>query len=157
VLKDVTTESEPRRLSKAALEGTPFRSAVVFPLAMPDELLGVAGVFSREADALDDARLAGLNQQITMVRLVLENLYMYNMMAQNLILTQSIQLAAKSIADNPSPQHVVNILRDYFFDAHVTSCALLLYGPLREDRPNGPFEYMEVRGTWSKRRGSGIG
>ena len=124
---------------------------------MPDALLGMLGLFSVDASGLEPARLQGISTQVALLRMVLENIYMYNTMAQNLIVTQSIQLAAKQIADNPSPQHVVNILRDYFFDAHVTSCALLLYGPLREDRPNGPFEYMEVRGTWSKRRGSGVG
>jgi signal transduction histidine kinase/GAF domain-containing protein len=153
----VTPASEARLLPPEALAETPFRSALVFPLALPDEVLGLLGVFALEPDAFKTPLPGGLATQVGLARMVLENIYMYNRMAQNLIVTQSIQLAAKQIADNPSPQHVVNILRDYFFDAHVTSCALLLYGPLREDRPNGPFEYMEVRGTWSKRRGSGVG
>ncbi len=155
--RQVTPASEPLLLPPEALAETPFASALVFPLAMPDALLGMLGLFSVDASGLEPARLQGISTQVALLRMVLENIYMYNTMAQNLIVTQSIQLAAKQIADNPSPQHVVNILRDYFFDAHVTSCALLLYGPLREDRPNGPFEYMEVRGTWSKRRGSGVG
>jgi signal transduction histidine kinase len=34
---------------------------------------------------------------------------------------------------------------------------MFLYGPVREDSPNGPFEYLEMRGSWSHRYGSGIG
>ncbi len=151
-----TPSSAPEVLDGKGLRGTGFRSAVLFPLSMPDDMLGALGIFAVKADAFDSEALHQIAPSVGLVRLALENMTMYNVMAQNMIVTQSIQLAAREIADNPSPQHIVNILRDYFFDAHVTSCALLLFGPVRDDLPNGPFDYMEVRGTWSKRRGSGV-
>jgi signal transduction histidine kinase len=157
IFRRLTPASKAVILNADLLGKLPFQSALVLPLAMPDTALGLIGIFADQPDAFTPASVEAIEAEVALVRVVLENTFMYNVMAQNLIVTQSIQLAAKEIADNPSPQHVVNILRDYFFDAHVTSCALLLYGPLREDRPNGPFEYMEVRGTWSKRRGSGVG
>ena len=89
--------------------------------------------------------------------MVLENHHLYNVLAENLTTAQSILQTAQAIAENPSPQHVVNILRDTLFEPHISSCAMLLYGPVREDSPNGPFEYLELRGSWSKRHGSGIG
>lgn len=150
-------DSAPRVLGPDDLGGMGFQSALLFPLSMPEEVLGVAGLFSTRPDAFGDAQIAAIITDVALVRTVLENVYLYNLMARSMIVTQSIQLASREIARNPSPQHVVDMLRDYFFDSHVTSCALLLYGPLREDRSNGPFEYMEVRGTWSKRRGSGVG
>ena len=89
--------------------------------------------------------------------MVLENHHLYNVLAENLSTAQSILQTAQAIAENPSPQYVVNILRDTLFETHISSCAMLLYGPVREDSPNGPFEYLEIRGSWSKRHGSGIG
>jgi signal transduction histidine kinase len=152
-----TPASEPIILQDSALQNTGFRSALLFPLAMPDEVLGILALFSTKPDAYAPEQVNEFGQTVALIRTMLENIYMYNVMAQNMIVTQSIQLAAREIANNPSPQHVVNILRDYFFDAHVTSCAMLLFGPVGEGDTDGAYEYLEVKGTWSKRRGSGVG
>ncbi|MFO7322866.1 MAG: ATP-binding protein [Chloroflexota bacterium] len=156
-LRQMPALEAPVFLGPEDVGDTGFQSALLLPLSLPDELIGLLGLFSRRSDGFGDDVLEAVAMPAALVRTVLENIYVYNLMAQSMIVTQSIQLAAQEIAKNPSPQHVVNILRDYFFDSHVTSCALLLYGPQREDLPNGPFEYMELRGTWSKRRGSGVG
>src|SRR5690606_36752229 len=40
---------------------------------------------------------------------------------------------------------------------HVSVCAIMLYGPQREEHPTPPFDYMEVVGSWSRAHGSGAG
>ncbi len=152
-----TPASQPVWLDADALAPTGFTSGILFPLAMPDDVIGLLAVFARDDAAFTAAQVEAALPVLSLIRMTLENVHMYSLVAQSMIVTQSIQLAAREIAADPSPQHVINILRDYFFDSHVTSCALLLYGPIQEDQPDGPFEYMEVKGTWSRRRGSGIG
>ena len=144
-------------LGKDQLERTSFHSAVLFPLSSAERQHGVLALFfSEEAFSLPD-----LLQKVTLplqtVALILENDYLKGLLEQNLATAQSILATAQAIAESPSPQNVVDILHDYLFDAHISSCALLLFGPNREDTPHGPFEYLEIKGTWSKRLGSGVG
>ncbi|MEP7292069.1 MAG: ATP-binding protein, partial [Chloroflexota bacterium] len=122
-----------------------------------DALSGVLALFSAQPDAYQSAALTLCATPVSLIRVMLENHHLYTVLGQNLKTAQSILQTAQAVAENPSPQHVVNILRDTLFESHVSSCAMLLYGPVREDSPNGPFEYLELRGSWSKRHGSGIG
>lgn len=148
--------STPLILSGEVLQTTEFGSALIIPLAMPDQVIGVLALFARAPIQYTsvDAEKTAVCASVT--RVVLENQHLYQRLAENLVISQSILVTAQAIAENPSPQNIINILHDYLFDSHITCSALLLYGPTREDRPNGPFDYLEIKGSWSKRHGSGI-
>ncbi|MBI1259220.1 MAG: hypothetical protein GC204_17270 [Chloroflexi bacterium] len=133
------------------------QSALIYPFIITDTISGVLTLCSTEPSAYNESHLASCETLVKLIRAVLENHHLYNVLAENLTTAQSILQTAQAIAENPSPQHVVNILHETLFEAHISSCAMLLYGPVREDSPNGPFEYLEIRGSWSKRYGSGIG
>ncbi|MFN8448310.1 MAG: ATP-binding protein [Anaerolineae bacterium] len=132
-------------------------AVLLYPFPITDALQGILALATTGADDDLNDYVAQCATLVSLIRLVLEEHYRYNALAENLSTAQSILQTAQAIAENPSPQHVVNILRDTLFEEHVSSCAMLLYGPVREDSPNGPFEYLEMRGSWSKRHGSGVG
>jgi signal transduction histidine kinase len=140
----------------ALLAETGYQSALLVPLRAQDVLIGVLGLFSVQPDVFTAADADHLTDLTSMVRIVLENLYLYDALAQNIIISQLILLTAQTVVDNPSPQHIIDALVERLFDAHITTCGIVLYGPVSEDRPNGPFDYLEVSGSWSKRRGSSV-
>ena len=144
----------PQILERSELEH--YESGLIIPLQAQDAFVGVVGLFSNQANAYTPDDAFGLADPIGVVRLVLENNYLYDVLAQNFIISQFILLTAQTVVDNPSPQQIIDSLRERLFDAHVTSCAIFLYGPVSEDRPYGPFDYLEMVGSWSWRLGSGI-
>src|SRR5690554_2856907 len=143
-------------LAAEDLHDTGFASALLIPLRVQDSVVGMLALFAHQPDVYSAEDLARIKVPVSLVSMVLENLYLYDTLAQNIIISQLILLTAQTIVDNPSPQQIIDVLRERLFDAHITSCAILLYGPVSEDRPNGPFDYLEMAGAWSKRRGSGI-
>jgi two-component system sensor histidine kinase VicK len=143
-------------LSGDDLDGVPFQSAWVFRLSMHDELIGLLVLFSRaekQFSADDAIRLA---LPVSLIRMALENTHVYDALASQMMVSEAILETTRMIGQDPSPQNIVHVLRDYLFDAHVTGCGFLLYGPVNEDRPFGPFEYLEVVGSWEKRPGGGV-
>jgi signal transduction histidine kinase len=126
-------------------------SAILWPVRIHDQLYGGVVLFSHKvyrAEHLDNLRVL-----VEMVQTVLENYHL----TERLITTEAIARTARAIARNPSPQNIVHVLRDYLFDAHVSSCFVGLFGPVRLDQPNGPFDYLEITGSWSRRLGNQIG
>ncbi|MBZ0295991.1 MAG: PAS domain S-box protein [Anaerolineae bacterium] len=156
ILQGLPTAGQARLIDEEDLQGTDYQSALLFPLALPDELVGMLAIVSRRAHAFQLESVDDLLIQVNTVRAFVENQYLYEAFSQNMMVMQTMRQIAQTIAEGALPQSVVNILRDNLFDSHVTSCAIMFYGPLREDRPYGPFDYLEMRGSWSKRRGSGI-
>ena len=146
----------PQLLTDSDLIDSGFASGLAIPLRAQDQIIGVLVLCATAPDFYRADAADGLVMPISMVRVVLENLYLYDALAQNIIISQLMTLTAQTIVDHPSPQQIIDMLRERLFDSHITSCALLLYGPVSEDRPNGPFDYLEMAGTWSKRRGSDI-
>lgn len=150
----------PEVWDAAQLGRLPYKSALLVPLYGEEQMVGALGVFARSEDAFSASRTDEYRERLRLhleaVRLHLENAYLAALLEQNVAAAQSILVTAQEIAENPSPQHVVNILHDILFGAQVSSCAILLYGPVREDNPSGPFDYLEIKGTWSKRFGSGV-
>lgn len=157
LMKQMPVTGDPLLFDEDALHGTGFQSALAFPLSLPDEVIGVMALFSRQPQAFSLHDAEAIIMQVNITRAVVENLYLYEELVQNMVVSQSITLTAQMVAEIPSPQQVVDVLSEYLFDTHVSSCAILLYGPVREDRPYGPFDYLEIRGSWSRRWGSGIG
>ncbi len=155
-MKRSVSTVDPHLLTPDELSKIPFQSALVFVLSMHDQVIGALALFSQQPGAFTTDDIESLMIPVITVRMAIENLHLYEALAQNMVISQSILLTAQTIAENPSPQHIINVLCDYLFDAHVTSCAIMLYGPVREDRPDGPYDYLEMKGSWSKLRGSGI-
>jgi signal transduction histidine kinase len=143
----------PAKTPQIAGEG----DTLLYPFAVTDSITGVLALYKAQPAPYTPEHIERCAMLVSLIRVVLENHHLYNVLAQNLSTAQAILQTAQAIAENPSPQYAVNILRDTLFEQHVSSCAMLLYGPVREDSPNGPFEYLEIRGSWSKRHGSGIG
>lgn len=146
----------PLRLSASELADTGFASALILPLRVQDEVIGALALLAHQPNAYNDETVHLLAEPVSLVRLVLENMHLYDALGQNIIISQLVLLTAQTIVDNPSPQQIIDVLRERLFDTHVTSSAILLYGPVSEDRANGPFDYLEMAGSWSKRRGSGV-
>ncbi len=149
--------TDPQIIQLKALDHAPLQSALFYPFPITDTISGVLSLGSLSPKTYNASHFERCATIVSLIRVVLENHHLYNVLAENLSTAQSILQTAQAIAENPSPQHVVNILRDTMFEGHISSCAMLLYGPVREDSPNGPFEYLELRGSWSRRYGSGIG
>lgn len=148
------TTAIPQILSGAIAQG--YGSALIIPLQAQDHITGALVLCAHAPDAYKAADMQRLAEPLNVIRIVLENLYLYELLAQNIIISQLVLLTAHTIVDNPSPQQIIDVLQERLFDAHITSCAIMLYGPVSEDRPNGPFDYLETVGTWSRRLGSGI-
>lgn len=149
--------ASPLFLADHDLAETGFASGLILPLRVQDVLIGALALLSHQPEVYDDDMLRRLAEPVSLARLVLENMYLYDALAQNIIISQLVLLTAQTIVDNPSPQQIIDVLRERLFDTHVTSSAILLYGPVSEDRAYGPFDYLEMAGSWSKRRGSGVG
>lgn len=152
IIRQLPPSGEPRLIET----GTRLLSGLVFPLSLPDDMIGVVALFSGEANAFTLDQASDLLLPVNMIRTCLENQFLYEALSQNMMVSTSIRMTAQTLIDDPVPQSIVDILCENLFDAHVTSCALLFYGPLREDRPFGPFEYLEMRGSWSKQRGQAV-
>lgn len=149
-VQELTPNSAPYIYKKNT---PPNASILIYPITVSKQVLGAVTLVRVSDQAFEQDQIKGLKHLLELTRKVLEN----TQMADDLAAARSILVAARAIAKNPSPQDVVNILRDHLLDNTISSCAILLYGPFREDRPLGPFEYIEIKGTWSRALGAGIG
>lgn len=143
--------------------GTPhFATGLLLPLETSLGSAGSLGLFWRKplgaaARAHLAARLNGdLGSLVELLRLHLENVYLETVLSKNVSSAQSILTFAEALGDGPSPQKVVDILVENLLDLNsVSACALLMFGATAAGSPDRP-DYLEVRGTWSRRLGSGI-
>ncbi|GAB4526831.1 MAG: hypothetical protein OHK0046_43980 [Anaerolineae bacterium] len=139
----------------------PFNAAValgletllIYPIMLLDDVVAVVFLISSKPNAYTRDDLTLLAAPMQLLQTVVENMRL----TERLFTTEAIAQTAQAIARNPSPQNIVHALRDYLFDVHISSCFIGLFGPVREDRPNGPFDYIEIEGSWSRRLGSKIG
>lgn len=132
-----------------------FDSALVIPLTMPNEVLGMLVLLAEHPKPLSLHHADTIRSLASLARMVLENLRLYDALTEELVAAQSILMTARAITVEPSPQNMINTLRDYLFDEHVTNCAMLLYGPMKLEQPEAPHEYLELVGSWSQAHGSG--
>ncbi|MBI5667716.1 MAG: PAS domain-containing sensor histidine kinase [Chloroflexi bacterium] len=135
------------------LAGTGMSSGVVFRLLLGEELIGLLAVFSTAPTDYTSDAIQSILPWVGMVRTIVENKHLRD----NQAAARALQSAARIIGDSPSPQALVNIVREQLCNPHVGMCVLLFYGPVQENRPNGPFEYLEVQGSWLRRYGDGVG
>ncbi|MCS7072477.1 MAG: hypothetical protein NZM00_13300, partial [Anaerolinea sp.] len=153
---------EPGFLNKEEIGGTHFETGLLLPLETSQGSAGSLGLFWHKslgpaARAHLAARLGGdLGALVELLRLHLENARLEAILSKNVSSAQSILTFAEALGDGPSPQRVVDILVENLLDLnHVSACALLMFGTSASGSPDRP-DYLEVRGTWSRRLGSGI-
>ncbi len=134
-----------------------FRSAIALPLYALDQQLG-ALIFASSDDALNETILNDdLSLELNMLSLALENRFLREVTAFHSTIGQAILDTAEKVAEFPSPQELVETLHDHLFPPEISGCAILLYGPLDETEPDAPFEFMEISGVWTRKRGAGGG
>lgn len=133
------------------LYGSDFNSGAVLFLEANGERIGALSVFP--SPDIESEAMARLINWGNVVQALLEN----RILVENQVVANAIEAITEVQGENPSLQELVNVLHDTLCGSHVTICVMMLFGPLREDRPNGPFEYLEIMGTWLKRRGRGVG
>ncbi|MEO8612664.1 MAG: GAF domain-containing sensor histidine kinase [Chloroflexota bacterium] len=140
-------------LTKENLQKTHFECGIAFPLMLAGDLVGIMGVFSERAGTYDEPECKQLRSWLPLVESMLEN----RRMREDQVIAQAIQHVAQRIGEHPDPQDLVEILQEYMCGPHICTCVVMFYGPVREDRPNGPFDYLEVRGSWSRFAGNANG
>jgi signal transduction histidine kinase len=140
-------------LTPEYLHGTQFECGMAFPLRLVGDLVGVMGVFHRQAGTYEEPECKQIQTWLPLVESVLEN----RRLREDQIVSQTIQYVAQRIGENPGPQDLVDILHESMIGPHICTCVVMFFGPVREDRPNGPFDYLEVTGAWSRMAGSANG
>lgn len=129
------------------------KNVLLWPLIALGEVIGGVVLLSYGPVKYSDEDIHQLDTLIHLIQAVVEN----RNMRERLITTEAIGMTAQAIARNPSPQNIVHVLRDYLFDVHISSCVIGLFGPVTPEHPTGPFEYIEIKGSWSRRLGSKVG
>lgn len=150
LLADLSTRPDAYIIDQAESLPEKYASALILPLFMPSEIAGGVFICSRKKGAFKPEHIAALEVLVDLVLAVLEN----DHLIERLITTEAIATTAQAIARNPYPQSIIHILRDYLFETHISFCAIALYGPTGGDSHGKPFEYIEVKGDWSRQLGS---
>ncbi len=135
---------------KAEPVTTDFASAQLFLFTLADEPIGALVLLSRSHIVKDQPQS---HYCFTIIQNLLQNQYRLH----NEAISRAIQGIARQVGEGVSPQDLVNLVSEYLLEPGIRFCALMLYGPRREDRPNGPFAYLDLQGVWSNRFGSGVG
>ncbi|MBL8156283.1 MAG: GAF domain-containing sensor histidine kinase, partial [Anaerolineae bacterium] len=148
-------DSSPAFLSQSAFSPPGLSAALCIALHhMDGSRLGVLVLGSA---ALNNDQLLSAVDPLTAWIEMLRSLLEAERLRQEQIAAQLVRQIAGLIPDQPDPQAFVNILSTSPTLPAAVCCGLLFYGPLREDRPDGPFDYLEVVGSWSRPFGSGAG
>lgn len=117
---------------------------LMYPFIILTEMPGAVLLISDQP--LNEAQFASEDSAalVDMARAMIENQHL----TERLITTEAITAIARAIAENPAPQHIVEVLGTYLFDAHISSCALGMFGPHNPDNPGAPSEFLEIQGIW---------
>lgn len=130
------------------------RQLFIWKLMAWRDVIGGVSVLSKNSPPLTQAQVDRIDVRVKLAQTILENAHL----TERLITTEAIARSAAAIARNPTPQNIVDVLRDHLFDIHITHCALCLYGPMQYgNQPNEPFEYLEIKGSWSSTLGRQVG
>lgn len=143
----------PYVLTTDALKGTGYSGGLMWHLTSSGDIIGLVVALTVDGAKRLISESDVLQQWLEVCRLVLEN----QLLRENDVITHTIRDVAANIGDDMTPQDMVNILSARLFRPPIRFCALLQFGPVREDRPYGPFAYLEVMGSWSRQFGPGIG
>ncbi|MEP6986248.1 MAG: hypothetical protein ABI970_11655, partial [Chloroflexota bacterium] len=146
------TGSQNSIVAGSQLPGLNVASAQFLLFKIEEQPIGAMLLLSRSKSA-QKALDAQLHLCFAAIQSLLQNEYR----SQSEAISLTIQAIAQHVGEGVSPQELVNIVSERLLRPQIRFCALLLYGPRREDRPNGPFAYLDMQGTWSNRLGSGVG
>ena len=135
------------------IEDVSLRCGLIWPLMVQDAMVGIVVLFATEPDTYTDAVFDELDTHMQLTKTVLEN----RQLVERLITTEAISTSSQAIARDPSPQNIVNVLRDYLFSSRVTTCVIGRFGPVNPNQNDVPFEYIEIVGSWSRNLGEGTG
>lgn len=149
----IETDPESRVVALDEHDCQQARSAIVWPMDIHGDLLGVVALLSKESDHFSDGDIDSLAIWIRMAQMILENDHLRKQLAT----AEATTVAARAIAREPSPENIIQILRDHLFGSHVSSCLVTLFGPTPPDNPHGPYEYFEIQASWSRSMGSSVG
>lgn len=136
----------PTRLGAGQIGNLHYQAGVILPLPANAWVLVLTAQPAEDHPAAAQPYL----QQLT-------TLLEHQRLRESQQIAEAVQDLMQLVGQNLSPQAFLNIIQDRFWSADVALCALMFYGPQQEDRPHGPFDYVELRGTWSRRFGSGAG
>jgi len=129
-----------------------FAGAALWAFLIPPDISGGIVLFFKErGSTFTTERAPDIPVLIDLAQTALENQHL----VEKLLTTEAMAYTAQAIAKDPSPQSIVHVMRDHIFDIHVSSSTILLYGPADVERPNGPFDYLEIAASWSQELGSG--
>jgi len=146
-------EREPVYLTPGKIDGRVYQSGVIVPLLGQPPAEGWVTLFSSLTNVFGEDELDLIQPHLRQLRTLIEH--------QHLIEYQQVSEAAhylmQTVGQNLTPQQFLDTLQDRFWSPDIALCALMFYGPQQEDRPHGPFDYAELRGTWSRRFGNGVG
>ncbi|MBI1278630.1 MAG: PAS domain S-box protein [Anaerolineaceae bacterium] len=129
-----------------------FALAQFFLFKLADEAIGALVVLSHSQPAGDIT-----SPQLKPCLSVIQNLLQNHYRIQSEAISHTIQAIARQVGEGVSPQDLVNLVSEHLLEPGIRFCALLMYGPRREDRPNGPFAYLDLQGVWSSRFPAGVG
>jgi signal transduction histidine kinase len=148
-------DNRPSFLSHSNLSSARLASALGIDLYHLDG--SRLGVLVLASAVLDDNQLLSAVDPLTPWMEMVRSLLEAERLRQEQITAELIRQIAGMIPEQPDPQTFVNTLSASPATPAAVCYGLLFYGPLREDRPDGPFDYLEVVGSWSRQFGSGAG
>lgn len=141
------------QLDSHVLTGSGFNSGLVWRLAQAGQTFGALLVLSHAFVIDIPVDHHYVHYALALARALLQN----QRLQEDEAISRTIRAVAAHMGDSLSPQDLVNLVSNHLLSPAVRFCGLLLYGPQNEDQPEGPFNYLELQGSWSHQHGSGIG
>ena len=140
-------------LDAHVLSRSGFGSGLMWRMAQNDQTFGALVILSHSASIDIPPDHKRVHYCLAIARSLLQN----QRLQEDEAISRTIREVAAHIGDSLSPQALVNLVSHHLLSPAVSFCGLLLYGPQQEDQPDGPFNYLEVQGTWSRQHGNGVG
>ncbi|MBK8021597.1 MAG: hypothetical protein IPK19_09240 [Chloroflexi bacterium] len=150
--RPLTTSTLTAPLDMFAGQGAGTMTAVPFEIS--DNYTGVLILVA--PGPISDAALQSLTALKPMLQALLGYHFEAKSLSELLESTQDVLRTARDLVENPSPQTIVETLRQNLFKGRISSCAMLLYGATGGPH-SGQHAYVEIQGAWSRRLGSGVG
>lgn len=145
--------SQPESIGAGQIADHLYQSGVILPLTAQPSAAGWVILFTQRVKGFDAEAVARLQPYQRQLSVLLE----HQRLRDDHRVSEAAHFLIQTIGQNLSPQQFLDSLHNQFWSPDIALCALLFYGPQQEDRPHGPFDYAELRGTWSRRFGSGAG
>lgn len=146
------TGNSSATISESALSESRYASAQLLVLRLYAEPIGALVLLSR-SKSVNHLSHPSLPYYFAAIEGLLQNEYRRNVEDT----LAAIKAMGHQVGEGATPQELATILGEQLLSPYVRYCAILLYGPRRDDRPNGPYAYLDMQGVWSNRLGTGIG